>query len=88
MEISNNVTILKVIEWVQTSWTEVSESTIKNCLEKCVFSKPDAVADETVDHELDELLQELCFGATDEEFLKFDDCLDNCEPVVNTLSVD
>ena len=88
LEISNNVTILKVIEWVQTSWTEVSESTIKNCLEKCVFSKPDAVADETVDHELDELLQELCFDATDEEFLKFDDCLDNCEPVVNTLSVD
>ena len=53
-----------------------------------MFSKPDVVADETVDHELDELLQELCFDATDEEFLKFDDCLDNCEPVVNTLSVD
>ena len=49
---SNDVTILKVIEWIQTSWAEVNENTIKNCFEKCGFGKPDVVADETVDHDL------------------------------------
>ena len=45
-----DVIILKVIKWIQTSWTEVSENTIKNCFEKCRFDKPDVAADETVDH--------------------------------------
>ena len=66
----------------------MSENTIKNCFEGRGFGKPDAVADETVDHEFDELLQELCSDATVEEFLEFDDCMDTCVPVVNTWSVD
>ena len=66
----------------------MSESTIKNCFEKFGFSKPGVMADETGDHEFDEFLQELCSNATVEEFLEFDDCVDTCEPVVNTLPVD
>ena len=42
----------------------------------------------SVDHEFEELLQELYSDATVEEVLKFDDCVDTCEPEVNTLSVD
>ena len=52
MATSNDVSILKVIEWIQKSWVEVNENTIKNCFEKCGFGKPDVVADETVDHDL------------------------------------
>lgn len=42
----------------------------------------------SVDHECDELLQELYSDATVKEVLEFDDCADICEPVVNALSVD
>ena len=73
---------------MQTSWAEVSENTIKNCFEKCGFGKRDVVIDEAVDHEFDELLQELCSNATVEEFLEFDDCVDTREPMVNTFSID
>ena len=64
------------------------ENKIKNCFEKSWFGKPDIVADETFDHEFHEVLQELCSNATVKEFLEFDDCINTCEPVVNTLSVD
>ena len=56
-EIIKDVTILKVIEWIQTSWADVNEKTIKNCFEKCGFGNPNVVADETVDYEFEELLQ-------------------------------
>ena len=38
----------------------------------------------TVDHEFEELLQELSSDITVEEFLEFDDCVDTWEPEVNT----
>ena len=66
----------------------MSENTIKNCFENPAFGKPDVVADETVDHELDELLQGLCFDNRVEELLGFDNRVDTCELVMNTLSVD
>ena len=66
----------------------MSEKTIKNCFENCGFGNPSGVADETVDHEFEELLQELNSDVTVEEFLKFDDCVDKCESEVNTSSVD
>ena len=46
------------------------------------------MADGTVDHEFEELLQELSSDVTVEEFLEFDDCFDTCEPEGNTSSVD
>ena len=63
------------------------ENKIKNCFEKCRFGKPDIVADETFDHEFCKVLQELCSNATVKEYLELDDCINTCEPVVNTLSV-
>ena len=66
----------------------MSEKTIKNCFEKSSFGNPNVVADETVDHEFEKLLQELSSDVTVEEFLEFDDCVDTCEPEVNTSSVD
>ena len=65
-------------------WADVSEKTIKNCLEKCGFGNPNVVTDETADHEFEELLQELSSDVTVEEFLEFDDCVDTYEPEVNT----
>ena len=79
------ITILKVITWIQTSWVDVSE---KNCFEKCGFGNPNVVTDETVDHEFEELLQQLSSDVAVKEFLEFDDCLDTCEPEVNTSTVD
>ena len=90
-EIIKDVTILKVIECIQTSWVELSKNTVKDCFEKFDkpgFGKTDVVADETVDNEFDGLLQELCSDATVKEFLKFDDSFDTCEPLVNTLPGD
>ena len=46
------------------------------------------MADEKVDHEFEELLQELVSDVTVEEFLEFDDFADTCEPELNTSSVD
>ena len=64
MEIIKDITILKVMEWVQTSWADVSEKTIKNCFEKCSCRNPNVVADETIDREFEELLQELSSDVT------------------------
>ena len=66
----------------------MSEKTIKNCFEKCGFGNTNIVADETVDREFEELLQELSSDVTVEEFLEFDDCVDTYEPVVSTSSLD
>ena len=87
-EIIKDVTILKVIEWIQTSWADVGKKTIKNCFEKCSFGNPNVVVDDTVDHEFEELLRELSSDVTVKEFLEFDDCVDTCEPEVNTSFVD
>ena len=46
------------------------------------------MADGTVDHEFEELLQELSSDVTVEKFLKFADCVDTCEPEVNKSFVD
>ena len=83
-----DVTILKVIKWIQTSWSDMSEKTIKNCFEKCGFGNPNVVAEKMVDHEFEELLQELSFDVTVKEFLEFDGCVDTCEAEVKTSSVD
>ena len=84
LQIIKDVTILKVIKWIQISWPEVFGNTIKNFSQKCGFGK----TDETVDYEFDQLLQELCSEATVKDFLEFEACVDTCEPVVNTLSAD
>ena len=65
----------------------MSEKTIKNCFEKCGFGSLNVVADETVDHKFKELLQELSSDETVKEFLEFGDCVNTCEPEVNTSSV-
>ena len=62
--------------------------TIENCFEKCGFSNPNVVADGTVDHESEELLQELNSHVSVKEFLEFDDSVDTCELEVKTSSVD
>ena len=87
-EIIKDVTILKVIEWIQTSWADVSEKTINNCFEKCGFGNPNVVDEKTVDHEFEEPLQELSSDVTVEEFMEFYDCIDTFEPEVSTSSVD
>ena len=58
-------------------WCE-REETINNSFEKRGFGNPNVVADETFDHEFEEILQEFSSDITIEEFLEFD---------VNTSSV-
>ena len=86
-EIIKDVTILKVIELIQISWADVSEKTIKNSSEQGGFGNPNDMAEETIDHEFEELLQELSSDVTVEKFLEFDDCVNTYEPEVNTPSV-
>ena len=38
--------MLKFIEWIQTSWANAREKTIKNCFEMCGFGNPNVVAEE------------------------------------------
>ena len=52
-------------------WCE-REGTINNSFEKRGFGNPNVVADETVDHEFEEILQEFSSDITIEEFLEFD----------------
>ena len=87
-ELIKDITILKVIKWIQNLWANVSKKTIKNCFEKRGYGNPNVVADKTVDHEFEELLQESSSNVTVEEFQKFDGCVDTCEPEANTSSVD
>ena len=87
-EIVKDVTMMKVIEWIQASSADVSEKTIKKCFEKFAFRDPTVVADKMVDHEFEELLQELSSDLTVEEFLDFNYCVDTCESELNTSSVD
>ena len=61
---------------------------LKIVLKSVVFCSPNVVADKTVDHEFEDLSQELNSDVTVEEFLVFDDCVDTFEPEVNTASVD
>ena len=87
-DIIKEVTILKVIPWIQAAWNEVTSDTIKHCFEKCGFGTPEILAEENIDEEFDELLKELCPETSVEEFVDFDACVDICDPAVNTLSVD
>ena len=87
-EIAKDVTMMKVIEWIQTSSADVSEKTIKKCFEKFGFHNPTVVANKMIDHEFEELLQELSSDLTVEEFLDFNYCVDTSEPELNTSSVD
>ena len=66
----------------------MSVKTIKKCFEKCGLGNPKVVADKTVDHEFEELSQELSSDVTVKEFLEFDECVDTCEHEGNTSSVD
>ena len=66
----------------------MSEKTVKNCFEKCSSGNPNVAADKTVDHEFEELLQELSSEVTVKEFLESEGCVDTCEPKVNTSSFD
>ena len=38
-EIVKSLNVLRVIQWVQESWKDVTSATIKNCSEKCGIVK-------------------------------------------------
>ena len=64
-EIAKDVNILVAIRWSQDAWREVSNTTIKNCFDKCgiVKSNGDIIAVEDEDLEFETLVQVryLCF---------------------------
>ena len=66
IDTANHLMDTNIMGW----WAEGSENTINTCFETFFgFSKPDVIDNEMVDHEFDELLQELCYHATVKEFL-------------------
>lgn len=90
-DIVGEITILKVISWIQEAWAGVQASTIKHCFEKCGFGEPNTVrctqSDETDDAEFDELLKELGGDTSVDEFVDFDTDAPTCQPDYDTESV-
>ena len=59
-EIVKGVDVLMAIRWIQDAWKEVTNSTIKNCFEKCGIKRDDESIEvlEADDLEFDALLKE------------------------------
>ena len=78
------------IRWIQDAWKEVTNSTIKNCFEKCGIKRDDESIEvlEADDLEFDALLKEFSTDITADEYVSFDENLPVSEPMVNTFEID
>ena len=89
-EIVKNVDILQAIRWVQESWKEVTNATIKNCFEKCgIIKKDDELMDlEEDDLEFEALLREFTPDVSALEYANFDADIQASEPMINDQDID
>ena len=89
-EIVKGVDVLMAIRWIQDAWKEVTNSTIKNCFEKCGIKRDDESIEvlEADDLEFDALLKEFSTDITADEYVSFDENLPVSEPMVNTFEID
>ena len=89
-EIVKNVDILQAIRWVQESWEEVTNVTIKNCFEKCgIIKKDDELMEiEENDLEFEALVRELAPDVSAIEYVNFDADVQASEPLINDQEID
>jgi len=89
-EIVKNVDILQAIRWVQESWKEVTNATIKNCFEKCgIIKKDDELMElEEDDLEFKALVREFTPDVSALEYVNFDADIQASEPMINDQEID
>ena len=88
-QIIKDVNILMAIRWAQEAWKEVTETTIKNCFEKCEIIKNDDLMEiEEEDLEFEALVQELCPDVSATEYVNFDVDIPASEALINKHKID
>lgn len=88
-EIVKGVNVLMAIQWIQEAWKEVTNSTIKNCFEKCGIKGDDELmeVEEADDLEFEALVKEFTTDMSAAEYANFDENLQASEPMVNELEI-
>ena len=79
------VTLLNAIEWIDKSWNDITDSTIKKCFEKSGFKFDDDILDRNDNDDLTNLIglikekNLVCEMENEEEFINFDNefCLES-----------
>ena len=91
-QITKQIDVLQVIEWVAKAWEEVTAETIRNCFAKCGFTKETCEIEvDIVDEEFKELFKEITDSdseITAKEYIDFDTETCSSVSVFNSDEVD
>ena len=89
-EIVKGLDVLVAIRWIQEAWKEVSNSTIKNCFEKCGIKGDNGPMEvEKDDHlEFEALVKEFTTDISTVEYANFDANVPTSEPMINEFEID
>ena len=89
-EIVKGLDVLVAIRWIQEAWKEVSNSTIKNCFEKCGIKGDNGTMEvEKDDHlEFEALVKEFTTDISTVEYANFDANVPTSEPMINEFEID
>ena len=84
------VDVLVAIRWIQEAWKEVSNSTIKNCFEKCGIKGDNELMEVGKDDDLEfeALVKEFTMDISAVEYANFDANVPASEPMINEFEID
>ena len=89
-EIVKSLNVLQTIQWVQESWKDVTNATIKNCFEKFGIVKRHEELTEVEDEddlEFAALVREFTPDISASEYVNFDADLQASEPMINNQEI-
>ena len=89
-QIVKGADVLVAIQWIQEAWKEVSNSTIKNCFEKCGIKGDNELmeAEKDDDLEFEALAKEFTMDISAVEFAIFNANVPASEPMINEFEID
>ena len=89
-QIVKGVDVLVAIRWIQEAWKEVSNSTIKNCFEKCGIKGDIELMEVKKDDNLEFecLVKEFTTDISAVEYANFDANVPASEPMINEFEID
>ena len=89
-QIVKGVDVLVAIQWIQEVWKEVSNSTIKNCFEKCGIKGDNELMEVEKDDDLEfeALVKEFTTDISAVEYANFDANVSASEPMINEFEID